>query len=84
METTGFISILERRTWRLAARSEIDTSEERAILTVTCLAAFLFFNSFGSISVALPAIQKLFGIAAIIIGLRSAENVLERNAKQTS
>jgi MFS family permease len=36
-------------------------SEERAILTVTCLAAFLFFNSFGSISVALPAIQKQFG-----------------------
>ena len=35
--------------------------EERAILAVTCLAAFLFFNSFGSISVALPAIQKQFG-----------------------
>lgn len=35
--------------------------EERAILTVTCLAAFLFFNSFGSIGVALPAIQKQFG-----------------------
>ena len=31
------------------------------MLTVTCLAAFLFFNSFGSISVALPAIQKQFG-----------------------
>lgn len=28
---------------------------------VTCLAAFLFFNSFGSISVALPTIQKQFG-----------------------
>jgi EmrB/QacA subfamily drug resistance transporter len=36
-------------------------TEERAILTVTCLAAFLFFNSFGSISVALPIIQKQFG-----------------------
>jgi MFS family permease len=35
--------------------------EERAILTVTCLAAFLFFNSFGSIGVALPMIQKQFG-----------------------
>jgi len=35
--------------------------EERAILTVTCLAAFLFFNSFGSIAVALPIIQKQFG-----------------------
>lgn len=34
---------------------------ERAILTVTCLAAFLFFNSFGSIGVALPTIQKQFG-----------------------
>ncbi len=37
------------------------SAEERAILTVTCLAAFLFFNSFGSISVALPTIQKQFG-----------------------
>ena len=37
------------------------TTEERAILTVTCLAAFLFFNSFGSIGVALPTIQKQFG-----------------------
>lgn len=36
-------------------------SDERAILTVTCLAAFLFFNSFGSIGVALPAIQRKFG-----------------------
>jgi MFS family permease len=36
-------------------------NEERAILTVTCLAAFLFFNSFGSIGVALPLIQRQFG-----------------------
>ena len=36
-------------------------AERRAILSVTCLAAFLFFNSFGSIGVALPAIQKQFG-----------------------
>ena len=35
--------------------------EERAIVTIACLAAFLFFNSFGSIGVALPAIQKQFG-----------------------
>jgi EmrB/QacA subfamily drug resistance transporter len=35
--------------------------EERAILAVTCLAAFLFFNSFGSIGIALPLIQKQFG-----------------------
>ena len=27
----------------------VSRSEERAILTVTCSAAFLFFNSFGSI-----------------------------------
>jgi MFS family permease len=37
------------------------SSEERVILTITCLAAFLFFNSFGSIGVALPTIQKQFG-----------------------
>lgn len=35
--------------------------QERAILPITCLAAFLFFNSFGSIGVALAAIQKQFG-----------------------
>ena len=35
--------------------------EERGVLVVTCLAAFLFFNSFGSISVALPIIQRQFG-----------------------
>ncbi len=35
--------------------------EEQAIVTIACLAAFLFFNSFGSIGVALPAIQKQFG-----------------------
>jgi len=39
----------------------LSRSEERAILIVTCAAAFLFFNSFGSIGVALPAIQKQFG-----------------------
>jgi EmrB/QacA subfamily drug resistance transporter len=37
------------------------SGEQRAILAVTCLAAFLFFNSFGSIGVALPMIQKQFG-----------------------
>ena len=41
--------------------SPLSHTEERAILTVTCLAAFLFFNSFGSIGVALPAMQKQFG-----------------------
>ncbi len=39
----------------------LSSAEERAILTVACLAAFLFFNSFGSISVALPTIQRQFG-----------------------
>ncbi len=46
------------------SRSETARSsqlQERAILAITCLAAFLFFNSFGSIGVALPAIQKQFG-----------------------
>lgn len=41
--------------------AQLSRNEERAILTVTCLAAFLFFNSFGSIGVALPTIQKQFG-----------------------
>ncbi len=39
----------------------LSRSEARAILVVTCAAAFLFFNSFGSIGVALPLIQKQFG-----------------------
>ena len=45
----------------VAASVALSRNEERAILTVTCLAAFLFFNSFGSISVALPTIQTQFG-----------------------
>jgi EmrB/QacA subfamily drug resistance transporter len=45
----------------VATSVAIGRREERAILTVTSLAAFLFFNSFGSIGVALPAIQKVFG-----------------------
>ena len=44
-----------------ASPTSLSIAEERAILAVTCLAAFLFFNSFGSISVALPTIQKQFG-----------------------
>ena len=43
------------------ASQPFSRNEERAILTVTCLAAFLFFNSFGSIGIALPMIQKQFG-----------------------
>jgi len=45
----------------VAAPAEQSRAEQQAILTVTCLAAFLFFNSFGSIGVALPMIQKQFG-----------------------
>lgn len=44
-----------------SATAQLSRAEERAILTVTCLAALLFFNSFGSIGIALPAIQKQFG-----------------------
>ncbi len=43
------------------ATAPASRAEERTMLAVTCLAAFLFFNSFGSIAVALPAIQKQFG-----------------------
>ncbi len=41
--------------------------QERKQLAVICLGAFLFFNSFGSINVALPDIQREFGssLAAI-------------------
>ncbi|MGH7873783.1 MAG: MFS transporter, partial [Candidatus Binatia bacterium] len=41
--------------------ADLSRAEQQAILTVTCLAAFLFFNSFGSIGVALPLIQQQFG-----------------------
>ncbi|MBW8065591.1 MAG: MFS transporter, partial [Nitrospira sp.] len=37
--------------------------EQLKVLTVVCLAAFLFFNSYGSISVALPTIQSQLGIS---------------------
>ena len=52
---------------RSAASSLVTRGEQRAILTVTCSAAFLFFNSFGSIGVALPTMQKQFdsSLAAI-------------------
>src|SRR4026207_55381 len=46
--------------WPTTVAPACSPAEERAILTVTCLAAFLFFNSFGSIGVALPAMQKQF------------------------
>lgn len=52
---------------RSAASSLVTRREQRVILTVTCSAAFLFFNSFGSIGVALPTMQKQFdsSLAAI-------------------
>lgn len=37
--------------------------EQLKVLSVVCLAAFLFFNSYGSINVALPTIQNRFGIS---------------------
>jgi len=46
--------------WPTTVAPACSPAEERAILTVTCLTAFLFFNSFGSIGVALPAMQKQF------------------------
>ena len=35
--------------------------EDLKVLVVLCLGAFLFFNSYGSINVALPSIQREFG-----------------------
>lgn len=37
--------------------------EEWRQLAVICLGAFLFFNSFGSVNVALPTIQSYFGVS---------------------
>src|SRR3989304_6748264 len=37
------------------------TKEERRILWTVCLGALLFFNSIGSINVAIPTIQREFG-----------------------
>ncbi len=52
---------MTRQVRSVADFSSVSPGEERAILTVTCLAAFLFFNSFGSIGVALPTMQRQFG-----------------------
>lgn len=41
--------------------SEHQREREQRLLTVVCLGAFLFFNSLGSINVALPTIQMEFG-----------------------
>lgn len=43
------------------------TKEELEVLWVVCLGAFLFFNSIGSINVALPAIQREFGASLATI-----------------
>ena len=40
--------------------SFVTQGEQRAILIVTCSAAFLFFNSFGSIGVALWSIRNIY------------------------
>ena len=60
-EAFGLGHPMTAQTLSAASSGAISRGEERAILTITCLAAFLFFNSFGSISVALPTIQKQFG-----------------------
>jgi len=60
-EAFGLGHPMTAQTPSAASSGAISRGEERAILTITCLAAFLFFNSFGSISVALPTIQKQFG-----------------------
>jgi len=39
------------------------TEEQLKVLSVVCLATFLFFNSYGSINVALPTIQSQLGIS---------------------
>ncbi|NIO08908.1 MAG: hypothetical protein GTO40_13195, partial [Deltaproteobacteria bacterium] len=44
-------------TARMGAAREPLNREQLKVLSVVCLAAYLFFNSYGSISVALPAIQ---------------------------
>jgi EmrB/QacA subfamily drug resistance transporter len=43
------------------------TKEELKILCVVCLGAFLFFNSIGSINVAVPTIQREFGASLATI-----------------
>jgi EmrB/QacA subfamily drug resistance transporter len=51
----------------MSEASHSEKQQEGKQLAVICLGAFLFFNSFGSINVALPEIQKHFGssLAAI-------------------
>jgi len=62
-----FTPRMTRQIRSVADSASLMPGEKRVILTVTCLAAFLFFNSFGSIGVALPTMQKQFGssLAAI-------------------
>lgn len=42
------------------------TKQERRILITVCLGTLLFFNSFTSINIALPAIQREFGISLAV------------------
>ncbi len=53
--------------------------EEWQQLTVICLGAFLFFNSFGSVNVALSTIQSHFGTAAGTLGTTIAVALIEAN-----
>ncbi|MDP2644904.1 MAG: MFS transporter [Desulfobacterales bacterium] len=43
------------------------TREEFRVLCTVCLGTFLFFNSFGSINVALPHIQREFAVSLAIV-----------------
>jgi len=55
------------QTPKMSEASEMKTQQEWKQLAVVCCGAFLFFNSFGSLNVALPEIQNHFGssLAAI-------------------
>lgn len=49
------------------AASDVAEKKEWPQLTVICLGAFLFFNNFGSINVALPLIQREFSTSLAVL-----------------
>ena len=51
----------------MSPSSHQETGQEWKQLVVICLGAFLFFNNFGSINVALPIIQQEFGASLAAI-----------------
>jgi MFS family permease len=52
--------------------SERQREPGQRLLTVVCLEAFLFFNSLGSINVALPTIQIQFGSSLAALPVSTA------------